>query len=59
MQHQFEVSEWVVTAELPKGRMWIAEAKSWDDALDWASIFHQGEFSNIRIDHSNKAVDRA
>jgi hypothetical protein len=58
MQRQIEGSEWVVTAELPKGSKWIAEADSWDDALNWAFIFHQGEFSNIRIDLSNKAVER-
>ena len=50
MQRQLESTGWVVTGELPKGSRWVAAADSWEDAVDWASIFQRGEFFNVRID---------
>ncbi len=54
MESQLEGSEWIVTGEFPKGNKWVASATSWDDALDWASIFQRGEFFHVRIDRRDE-----
>lgn len=50
---------WTVSGELPKGRKWCADADTWDDAVDWANTFQQGEFYNVRIVRKDDSTEEA